>query len=100
MRVVATLRSSSTPCQESELATPGCGFPRLPPHRPLRAPLLVARIVANEMASAEIAEGLLDLGASIHHERSVTSDRLAERARRGEQESPAGAAGFRLDQIA
>ena len=100
MRVVQTLRSSSTPCQESELAKPVLGFPRQLCALPATADLLVARVVANEVARTEIAESLLDLGASVHYERSVASDRLAERAGRGQQESPACAAGFRLDEVA
>jgi len=51
------------------------------------------------MPRAQIAQGLLDLAASVHHERPVAGDRFAERARRREQESAAGAVGPRLDEI-
>ena len=64
--------------------------PRAP--RPLAGPLLIGRLVADEAARPKLLQRLLDLRARVHHERAVARDRLVQRPRRRQQESPALAA--------
>src|SRR5260221_7069375 len=58
-----------------------------------RGILSVDRFFADEAAGLQLAQRLLDLGSGVHHERTITRDRLVQRPRGGEQETAAAAAG-------
>ena len=65
----------------------------------LAMPSRVARIVADEAPRVKVLPRLLDLRAGVHHERSVTGDRLAERPSRREEKSASVGPRGRLDHV-